>query len=97
MSKLLFVPFRAAGGFVSGMIGRRVFAGVWSLIDKHEPPDPKRRDAPWSKVLAALLLQGAIFSAARGIGDRAARAAFRKLTGSWPGEREASGERGTRD
>jgi hypothetical protein len=86
MSKFLFIPFSALSGLLAGFIGKRAFRGVWSLIDKQEPPDPKRRDASWGKVVAALLLQGAIFSAARGIVDRASRKGFSKLTGSWPGE-----------
>jgi hypothetical protein len=86
MSKLLFFPVRALSGLVAGFIGKRTFRGLWSLLDKQEPPDPKQRDVSWGKVIAALLLQGAVFSAARGIVDRASRKGFSRLTGSWPGE-----------
>jgi hypothetical protein len=37
-------------------------------------------------VLLALGLEGAIFRAARGGVDRAARQGFSRVTGSWPGE-----------
>jgi Protein of unknown function (DUF4235) len=89
MSKILFLPFSIVGGLVAGAVGKRLFEALWSLFDEQEPPDPKRRDASWKRVLAALVLQGAIFRAVRGVIDRASREAFSKLTGSWPGEERA--------
>jgi hypothetical protein len=86
MSRLLFIPVSALNGLLAGFIGKKTFRGLWSLLDKQEPPDPKQRDASWGKVIAALLLQGAVFGAARGIVDRASRKGFSRLTGSWPGE-----------
>jgi hypothetical protein len=86
MTKILFLPFSVAGGLVAGLIGKKLFERAWSLVDKEEPPDPKHRDVPWKKVIPALLLEGAIFRAVRGVVDRASRQGFRKLTGSWPGE-----------
>jgi Protein of unknown function (DUF4235) len=86
MSKILFAPVSALGGRLAGLIGKRVFARVWSLLDGEQPPDPRRRDMPWPTLLVGLLLEGAIFQAARGIVDRASRQGFSKLTGAWPGE-----------
>jgi hypothetical protein len=63
-----------------------MFERVWSLFDKEQPPDPNDRNAPWKKVLPALLLEGAIFRAVRGVVDRASRKGFTKVTGSWPGD-----------
>jgi hypothetical protein len=87
MSKILFAPISALGGVVAGVIGKRVFARVWSMVDGERPPDPKRRDLPWRTLAAGLLMEGAIFRATRGLVDRASRQGFSKLTGSWPGER----------
>jgi hypothetical protein len=89
MSKLLFVPFSVIAGVLSGKIGKRLFESVWSFFDADEPPDPRSRDASWRRVVFALLLQGAIFRAVRGVADRASREAFSKLTGSWPGDEHA--------
>jgi hypothetical protein len=86
MSKLLFIPVRVLGVRVAGLVGKRLFAALWSLTDRQEVPDPKQRDVPWRTVIAVLLLQGAIFNAVRGIVDRALRQGFSKVTGSWPGE-----------
>jgi Protein of unknown function (DUF4235) len=86
MSKVLFAPVGVVSGKLAAFIGKRVFARVWSLIDGEQPPDPKRRDLPWQKLLVGLLLEGAIFRAARGLVDRVSRQGFSKLTGTWPGE-----------
>jgi hypothetical protein len=86
VSKILFAPVSAVSGKLAGLIGRRVFARVWSLVDGEQPPDPKRRDLPWRTLLVGLLLEGAIFRAARGLLERASRQGFSRLTGTWPGE-----------
>jgi Protein of unknown function (DUF4235) len=86
MSKILFLPFSVLAGLVAGLIGKKLFEQLWSLFDKEEPPDPKHRDVPWKKVIPALVLEGAIFRAVRGIVDRASRKAFTKVSGTWPGE-----------
>jgi hypothetical protein len=87
MSKLLFIPFSVLGGLVAGLVGKKMFQGLWSLVDKEEPPEPKDRDVPWKKLVPALLLEGAIFRAVRGAADRASREAFSRATGRWPGDK----------
>lgn len=86
VSKILFLPFSVVGGLIAGLIGKRLFESLWSLIEKEEAPDPSHRDVPWKKVLPALLLEGAIFRTVRGVVDRASRQGFSRLTGKWPGE-----------
>ena len=92
MSRILFAPFSIVAGLLAGLAGKRIFAGLWSLLDKEEPPDPKHRDVSWAKVVVALLLEGAVFRAVRGVVDRGAREGFSKLTGVWPGEARPSAE-----
>jgi hypothetical protein len=86
MAKILFVPVSVLSGLLAGVLGKKLFEGLWSLVDREQPPDPKHRDVSWGKVVAALILEGAIFRAVRGVVDRASRQAFSKATGSWPGE-----------
>ena len=86
MSKLLFVPFSVLGGIVAGFIGKKTFEGLWGAVEDQEPPDPKHRQIQWRKLIPALLLEGAIFRALRGVFDHGSREVFRKLTGTWPGE-----------
>jgi hypothetical protein len=90
--KFLFMPLSIATGLVAGMIGKRLFEHVWSWIDEEEPPDPKHREATWTKVIAAAALQGAVFRAVRALADRGSRVGFANVTGSWPGEEEPDRE-----
>ena len=86
MSKVLFTPFSILGGLLAGFLGKKVFDGVWGLIDDEEPPEPEHRDVPWVKLILAAALQGAIFRAVRAAADRASRQGFAGLTGTWPGD-----------
>jgi hypothetical protein len=86
VSKLLFIPFSVLGGLIAGLIGKKAFEGLWGVIDDQEPPDPKHRDVEWRKLVPALMLEGAIFRAARGVADHMARRSFTRATGHWPGE-----------
>lgn len=86
MGKALFIPVSIASGFAAGFAGKKLFEVVWGLIDDQEPPEAEHRDVNAPKLVAALALQGAIFSIARGLTDRASRLAFYRATGSWPGE-----------
>lgn len=87
MSKILFMPFSVLGGVLAGIIAKKAFAGLWRAVDRQEAPDPKRREVAWQKLIPALLLEGAIFRAVRGLVDHATRQAFSTLTGTWPGEK----------
>jgi hypothetical protein len=84
--KILFAPFSVLGGILAGLVGKKLFETVWRAVDDQEPPDPKHRDVAWQKLLAALVLEGAIFRAARGVADYGSRRAFWRLTRRWPGE-----------
>lgn len=86
MGKALFIPVSIASGFAAGFAGKKLFEVLWGVIDDQEPPDAEHRDVNALKLVASLALQGAIFSVARGLTDRASRLAFYRATGSWPGE-----------
>ncbi len=92
MVKILFTPVSIVAGLLAGMIGKRAFDGVWGLIDDEEAPKPKHREIEWKKLLAALLIEGAIFSLVKGLVDHGARRSFARLTGRWPGEEEPQPE-----
>jgi hypothetical protein len=90
--KLLFIPFSILGGLIAGFAGKKLFEAAWAVIDDEKPPESEHRDAPWSKVLLAAALEGAIFRATRTAADRGARMAFAGATGSWPGEQKPDSE-----
>ncbi len=86
MLKLMFMPVRLIGGMVAGVLATKVFERIWSMIDKQGAPDPEHREIPLAKLLAALVLEGAIFRAVRGLVDHGSRVAFSRVTGRWPGD-----------
>ncbi len=88
MSKLLFIPFSVIGGILAGAIGRKTFELIWGAFDDEEAPEPKHREISLVKLIVALIVQGAIFRAVRGLVDHGSRHAFHKMTGSWPGEEQ---------
>jgi len=87
--KLMFIPFRVLGGLLAAALASRLFARIWRLVDKEEPPDPEQSQVSLGKLATALLLQGAVFRAVRGLVDHGSRQAFRRVTGRWPGEKHA--------
>jgi len=84
--KILFLPFSIIGGLIAGMLSKKVFDFVWGLIDDEEAPRAKHREVPIGKLVAALVVEGAVFRAVRGVADHYTRRGFAALTGSWPGE-----------
>jgi hypothetical protein len=84
--KILFIPVSVIGGYVGGFIGAKVFEGVWGLIDDEEAPEPEHRTPPWSKLILAMAIRGAVFQATRAVVDRGSRQGFYNLTGTWPGQ-----------
>jgi hypothetical protein len=94
MTKILFLPFSVIGGLLAGFVGKKTFESLWRLFDDQAAPDPRRRDVPLAKLTAALLLEGAISRAVRGLFDRGSRELFSRATGRWPGDE--SSETGAR-
>ena len=90
--KLLFIPFSVVGGLIAGFAGRKLFEQLWGVIDDREPPEPEHRAASFGKVVAAGVLEGAVFRGTRTAVDHQMRRAFAGLTGSWPGEQEPEPE-----
>jgi hypothetical protein len=84
--KLVFTPLSIVLGLIAGMIGQKLFEKLWGLVDEEEPPSPEHREFSWPKLLAALLVEGAIFRLVKALTDHGARRTFAKATGTWPGE-----------
>jgi Protein of unknown function (DUF4235) len=84
--KLAFTPLSIVLGLVAGLIGKKIFEQAWGLIDDQEPPDAKHREINFTKLIFALIFEGAIFRLVKGLTDHGARRAFAGVTGAWPGE-----------
>jgi uncharacterized membrane protein YeaQ/YmgE (transglycosylase-associated protein family) len=83
---VFFRPVGILSGILAGILGKRIFELVWTVIDTEDAPEPKYREISLAKLGAALLLEGAIFRVLRGMADHGARHAFTRLTGEWPGQ-----------
>jgi len=88
MGKIAFLPFSLGSGLIAGAIARRAFEAVWGVMDDQEPPKPEHRDVRLLKLVAAVALEGLVFSITRGLVDHGARHAFERVTGQWPGEEQ---------
>ena len=84
--KFVFTPVSIVLGLLAGMVGSKIFEKIWSLIDDEEPPSHEHREFSWPKLVAALIVEGAIFKLVKGLTDHGARTTFAKATGTWPGE-----------
>jgi hypothetical protein len=84
--KILFLPFSIMAGLIAGFLSKKLFDGVWKLVDDEESPEPEHKEIAIGKLALALILEGAIFRAVRGLVDHGARKTFYNLTGSWPGD-----------
>jgi hypothetical protein len=84
--KFLFLPFSIIAGLVAGFLSKKLFDGVWRLVDDQEAPEAEHKEISIAKLAIALVLEGAIFRAVRGLVDHGARRSFYNLTGSWPGD-----------
>jgi hypothetical protein len=84
--KFLFLPFSIAAGLIAGFMSKKIFDVVWRLFDDQEAPEAEHKEISILKLALALVLEGAIFRAVRGIVDHHSRKAFYNLTGSWPGD-----------
>jgi len=88
--KFIFAPIGIGAGLIAGMLGKKAFERLWAVIDEEDPPEPDQRDVPKAKLIAALVVEGAIFRLVKGMTDYGTRRGFYALTGRWPGEDPAA-------
>jgi Protein of unknown function (DUF4235) len=87
--RLVFAPISILAGLAAGFAAQKGFDRIWAAVfDEEEAPEPEDRDVSYPKLLAALVVEGAIFRLVKGMTDRGARLGFASLTGRWPGEKD---------
>jgi hypothetical protein len=84
--KLIFAPVGIAAGLLAGVAAQKAFERLWGVFDDEEPPAPDHREVSYPRLVAALVVEGAVFRLTKGLVDRAVRSGFARATGSWPGE-----------
>jgi hypothetical protein len=88
MAKVIFMPLGIVAGIASGLAGKSLFRAVWGLIDDEEAPKAEQRRIRLGKLALALVIEGALFRALKGLADHGTRRVFAEFTGSWPGEEQ---------
>jgi Protein of unknown function (DUF4235) len=86
--KLIFAPIGILAGLLAGLVAKKGFERLWAIFDETDPPEPDQRDAAYPKLIAALVVEGAIFRLTKGVVDHAIRSGFARMTGTWPGEQK---------
>jgi Protein of unknown function (DUF4235) len=86
VSRILYTPFSIAAGLLAGFAAQKLFERVWGLVGKEEVPEPEHRDVSLVELAAALMIEGAIFRAVRGLAEHGFRRGYTRFTGTWPGE-----------
>jgi Protein of unknown function (DUF4235) len=87
--KLIFAPIGIGAGLLAGLVAQKGFERLWAVFDDEEAPEPDQRDVPYPKLIAALVVEGAVFRLTKGLVDHAVRSGFARTTGRWPGEEPA--------
>lgn len=82
----LFGPIGILAGLAAGFAAQKGFERIWKLIDEEQPPEPDQRRVSYPKLVASLLIEGAVFRVVKGMVDHGARRGFASATGRWPGE-----------
>jgi Protein of unknown function (DUF4235) len=87
--KLLFAPIGIVAGLLAGLIAQKGFERLWAVFDDAEPPEPDQQRVSYPKLIAALVVEGAVFRVTKGVVDHSVRGGFARMTGSWPGEQRS--------
>ncbi|MFJ3908196.1 DUF4235 domain-containing protein [Streptomyces vinaceus] len=84
-SKIAYKPVGLALGALSGMVAGAAFKQAWKFVEgQGDAPDATDEDRPWSQILLAAAIQGAIFAVVKASVERSGAVAVRRLTGTWP-------------
>ncbi|WP_113704716.1 DUF4235 domain-containing protein [Nonomuraea lactucae] len=84
---LLYKPLSLLFSVLGGLIAGALFKQIWKLAaGQDDAPDADDENYSWRQVLAAAMLQGAIFGLVKAAVQRAGAHGVRKTTGRWPGD-----------
>ncbi len=88
-AQILYRPWGLVASLLGGLVASQVFQQIWKRLDPasaEDPPEPLQSEYRMRKILAAALIQGAIFSGVRALINRGGARAFERWTGEWPGD-----------
>jgi len=86
MQRILYKPVGLVLGAAASAVAGAVFKQIWRRATGEErAPKPLDEDYSWVEIVAAAIIQGAIFAGVKAAVDRAGATSVRRLTGYWPG------------
>jgi hypothetical protein len=86
MAKMAYQPIGLAVSLGSAAVAGRVVGLIWKkLSDEDEIPDALDAQYSVGKVLAAALIQAAVFAVVQVLVNRGGAKVFQRITGAWPG------------
>jgi hypothetical protein len=86
MAKMAYQPIGLAVSLASAAVAGRVVGLIWKkLSDEDEIPDALDAQYSVGKVLAAALIQAAVFAVVQVLVNRGGAKVFQRITGAWPG------------
>lgn len=86
-AKVAYKPVGILSGMIGGAIASIVFRQLWKRIaNEDEAPDALEHEYSWRQIILAAALHGAVFAVVRAVISRGGAEAFRKVTGTWPGD-----------
>lgn len=87
-AKILYRPVGMLSSVLGGVVASAIFKQVWRRAapgEKPEPPTALQTSYPFTEILLAAAIQGAIFSVVTTVIDRQGARLFEKWSGEWPG------------
>ncbi|MFN8193811.1 MAG: DUF4235 domain-containing protein [Nocardioidaceae bacterium] len=88
-AKILYRPWGLVASIAGGLVAGQIFQQVWKRVDPDssgDAPKPLESEYRLRKILAAAVVQGAVFAVVRALIDRGGARAFERWTGEWPGD-----------
>ncbi len=87
-AKLLYRPVGLVTSMAAGVLAGMAFKWVWRKAAHGEgadPPNALESEYDLKEILAAAVIQGAIYASVKALTDRGGARLFERVTGDWPG------------
>ncbi|WP_149956028.1 DUF4235 domain-containing protein [Zafaria cholistanensis] len=90
-AKIVYRPLGLLSGLLGGLIASQIFRQLWKRATPygrghHDAPKALSTAYPLKEILAASVLQGAIYALVKALIDRGGARLFERVTGKWPGD-----------
>ena len=87
-AKLLYRPVGLATSMAAGVMAGMAFKWVWAKAmhgGDAEPPTPLQSEYDLREIVAAAVVQGAIYATVKALTDPGGARLYERVTGDWPG------------